>query len=85
MPPRHVSICEPLCFGLFVVLILGWGSCVCVEETLSPLSSVEQEELAILRRELEGKDGEMRSADPTERGEKESQSQSSLKVIMPHI
>lgn len=51
-------------------------------EISSLLSSVGQEELAMLRRQLEGKDGEMRrlqdetgfktiassSADPTERG-----------------
>lgn len=57
-----------------------------MEELPPPLllSSVGQEELAILRRQLEGKDGEMRrlqdetdfranassSADPTERGGK---------------
>lgn len=57
-----------------------------MEELPPPLLlfSVEQEELAILRRQLEGKDGEMRrvqdetdfkasassSADPTERGGK---------------
>lgn len=62
------------------------GGTVRVEEMTSPLllSSVGQEELAILRRQLEGKDGEMRrlqdetgfkaiassSADPTERGGK---------------
>lgn len=60
------------------------GGAVFVEEISSLLSSVGQEELAILRRQLEGKDGEMRrlqdetgfkaiassSADPTERGGK---------------
>lgn len=51
-----------------------------MEETLSLLSSIEQEELAILRRELEGKDGEMRNADPTERGGKENHSQPPLKM-----
>lgn len=78
-----------LCCGLFVVWSwdggVGWDS-VPVEETSSLLSSVGQEELAILRRQLEGKDGEMRrlqdetgfkgvassSADPTERGGKTS-------------
>lgn len=59
------------------------GEVVSVEIS-SLLSSVGQEELAILRRQLEGKDGEMRrlqdetgfkamassGADPTERGGK---------------
>lgn len=60
------------------------GGTFCMENISSPVlwSSVGQEELAILRRQLEGKDGEMRrlqdetgfkavassSADPTERG-----------------
>lgn len=78
-----------LCCGLFVVWSwvggVGWDS-VCVEEISSLLFSVGQEELAIMRRQLEGKDGEMRrlqdetgfkgvtssSADPTERGGKTS-------------
>ncbi|KAF3854658.1 hypothetical protein F7725_022713 [Dissostichus mawsoni] len=38
----------------------GGGGCVCVKEWPSLLSSVGQEELAILRRQLEGRDGEMR-------------------------
>lgn len=58
-----------------------------MKEWPSLLSSVGQEELAILRRQLEGRDGEMRrlqdetgfkaiassSSDPTERGGTESQ------------
>lgn len=82
MPVRHVSSCELLCCGLFVVWSWGGGASVCVEEISSLLSSIGQEELAILRRQLEGKDGEMlrlqdetgfkaipsSSADPTERG-----------------
>lgn len=64
----------------------GGGSRVCGEEISSLLSYVGQEELAMLRRQLEGKDGEMRrlqdetgfkavassSADPMERGGKAS-------------
>lgn len=86
MPVRHVSSCELLCSGLFVVWSWGGGASVCVGEISSLLSSVGQEELAILRRQLEGKDGEMlrlpdetgfkaiasSSADPTERGGKDS-------------
>ncbi len=73
------------------------GGGVCEEEISSPLSSVGQEELAVLRRQLEGKDGEVRrlqdetgfkavassSADPTERGGKAGQqSQASLRITM---
>ncbi len=70
----------------FVCSVGLWGGSVCGEEISSLLSSVGQEELAMLRRQLEGKDGEMRrlqdetgfkaiassSADPTERGGKAS-------------
>lgn len=63
---------------------MGVAGTFCMEKISSPVLwySVGQEELAMLRRQLEGKDGEMRrlqdetgfkalassSADPTERG-----------------
>lgn len=86
MPVCHVSVCEPCVCGLPVVVESGM-CCVWVEERFSPSSSVGQEELAMLRRQLEGKDGEMRrlqddtsfkaiassSTDPSEKGVKAGQ------------
>lgn len=64
---------------------LGVGGSVWVENVFTLFFSVGQEELAVLRRQLEGKDGEMRrlqdetsyksiassGAEPTERGGKD--------------
>ena len=99
MPLCHVSVCEPLGCGVFVVLSWGGGGDAGVEKMFSLLSSVGQEELAILRRQLEGKDGEMRtlqdetgftavgmsSADSSERGGTASQSHALLKMSTPQV